>query len=139
MVNTALGICHAARQAHVRFAPIPLRPRTGTRRQRAGNRSPEAGRRREAVCGDIHRRLPVRLDPDRIGVQSHARWSFHPSQAATRHIAATSSNWPTGPTPRLLSANAMSEPITMAPELTILLAATVRAVSALGTVVVRNA
>ncbi|MND09597.1 hypothetical protein D3C83_330560 [compost metagenome] len=55
------------------------------------------------------------------------------------HIAATSRSWPTGPMPMLLRAKAISEPTTIAPELTILFAATVRAVSDFGTVVVRKA
>ena len=44
------------------------------------------------------------------------------------HIPATSSSCPTGPTPALLSAKAISDPTTIAPEFTMLLAATVLAV-----------
>ena len=55
------------------------------------------------------------------------------------HIAATSNSWLPGPKPKLLSDRAIIDPITIAPELTMLFAATVRAVSDWGTVVVRKA
>src|SRR5882724_6199874 len=135
MVNTALAINHATRPPRLRSAPLPVRPRPSARGGRARRRGVQPLRRPEAVRGDLSRRFSLRLDPDQLATpQSQARWSFQPSQAATRHMPATRSNWPAGPTPTLLSAMATSEPITIAPELTILLAATVRAVSVLGTV-----
>src|SRR3546814_7154946 len=70
--------------------------------------------------------------------QSHARCSFTASHAEIRHIAALISNWSTTPTPAKPNPIASSEPATIAPELTILFAATVRAVWSLGTVVFRS-
>ena len=100
MVKTALRICHAARPARLCVRPAPLRPRA----VRACSTPPPS--RAPAISDDLKlfattfaRRLPVRLGPDRLSAQSQARWSFQPSQAETRHIAATSSSWPAGPTP----------------------------------------
>src|SRR3546814_15907352 len=71
--------------------------------------------------------------------QSQALWSFHASQADSRHMAATISSVSSIVRPRPMSRLRTSVAATMKPELTILFAATVRAVCDLATVVVRKA
>jgi hypothetical protein len=77
--------------------------------------------------------------PSKILPSSQTLWSFQPSQAETRHIAAASSSWSTVCISSSDRPVEMIEPITIAKLLTMLLAATVRAASLLCTVVVRNA
>src|SRR5215207_9436689 len=71
--------------------------------------------------------------------QSQARWSFQPSHAATTLPNATRNNVSATDTPTRTNPVSIKVATTIAPELTMLLAATVRAVSDLGTVVVRKA
>src|SRR3546814_6222786 len=71
--------------------------------------------------------------------QSQALCSVQAIHAQGRHSAATSSNWFTTESTAMLRLMVSSDPSTMAPELTILFAATVRAASHFSTVVVRKA
>src|SRR5690606_3865525 len=71
--------------------------------------------------------------------QSQALCSFHASQAETRHMTATISSVSSIVSPMPIKTLRISVAATMKPEFTILLAAIVRAVCDLATVVVRKA
>ena len=97
----------------------PFRPRAACASSDAARpRRADLSRRPQAVRDDLPRRLPLRLDPDRLDrqrLQSQARWSFQPSQAETRHIAATSSSCAPGRRREARAPMASSTPTTIAP------------------------
>ena len=117
-----------------RFGRGPARVLDDVPRPRA-----PARRRPQAVRRDLRRRLPVRLDPDRLSGSVAGEVELPAEPGRDEAHRRDQQQLAAGPTPTLLSPNASSEPITIAPELTILFAATVRAVSVFGTVVVRKA
>src|SRR4051812_23786056 len=90
------------------------------------------------TAGDVHT-VGGNISVSAQTTSSQALCSFQASQAETRHIAAASRSWFSTRTSASVRPIASSEPTTIAPELTMLLAATVRAACALGTVVVRKA